>query len=238
LQNLKLKKQLRKKINKYMSKVVHPYAHRLVTLRDWKSRWFADKKYKNLLQSDVIIREHLAKKLRGFYVSRIEIERNAKTTKVMVYTSRPGMIIGRSGEGATKLKADLAAILAKKGIVAVEDFKLDIVEVTNPDADAAIVACSIAEGLEKRLPYRRVIKQAVEKIMAARGVKGARIYVGGRLAGSEIARSEQIKRGSIPLQTFRADVDFAREKAHMSYGDIGIKVWIYRGEVFNDTKKA
>lgn len=221
-----------------MSKVVHPYAHRLVTLRDWKSRWFADKKYKNLLQSDVIIREYLAKKLRGFYVSRIEIERNAKTTKVMIFTSRPGMIIGRSGEGATKLKADLGTLLAKKGIVAVEDFKLDIVEVTNPDADAAIVACSIAEGLEKRLPYRRVIKQAVEKIMSARGVKGARIYVGGRLAGSEIARSEQIKRGSIPLQTFRADVDFAREKAHMSYGDIGIKVWIYRGEVFNDTKKA
>jgi small subunit ribosomal protein S3 len=221
-----------------MSKVVHPYAHRLVTLRDWKSRWFADKKYKNLLESDVIIREYLAKKLRGFYVSRIEIERNAKTTKVMIFTSRPGMIIGRSGEGATKLKADLGKLLAKKGIVAVEDFKLDIVEVTNPDADAAIVACSIAEGLEKRLPYRRVIKQAVEKIMSARGVKGARIYVGGRLAGSEIARSEQIKRGSIPLQTFRADVDFAREKAHMSYGDIGIKVWIYRGEVFNDTKKA
>ena len=118
-----------------------------------------------------------------------------------------------------------------------EDFKFDIVEVTNPDADAAIVACMIAEGLEKRLPYRRVIKQTIEKVMGARGVKGARIYLGGRLAGSEIARSEQIKRGSIPLQTFRADVDFAREKAHMSYGDIGIKVWIYRGEVFNEQKK-
>ena len=107
-------------------------------------------------------------------------------------------------------------------------------EVTNPDADAAIVACSIAEGLEKRLPFRRVMKQSIEKVMAARGVKGARIYLGGRLAGAEIARSEQIKRGSIPLQTFRADVDFAREKAHMSYGDIGIKVWIYRGEVFSE----
>ncbi len=216
-----------------MSKVVHPYAHRLVINRDWKSRWFADKKYKTLLASDVVIREFLAKKLRGFYVSRIEIERNVKSTKIMVHTSRPGMIIGRSGEGATKLKSDLIGAMKKKKLAIPEDFKFDIVEVGNPDADAAIVACSIAEGLEKRLPYRRVMKQAIEKVIAARGVKGARIYLGGRLAGSEIARSEQIKRGSIPLQTFRADVDFAREKAHMSYGDIGIKVWIYRGEVFN-----
>jgi len=220
-----------------MSKVVHPYAHRLVTLRDWKSRWFADKKYKDLLKSDVVIREFLIKKLRGFYVSRIEIDRSAKATKVMVFTSRPGMIIGRSGEGATKLKADLIVAMKRRGVIIPEDFKFDIVEVTNPDADAAIVGCMIAEGLEKRLPFRRVMKQTIEKVMTARGVKGARIYLGGRLGGAEIARSEQIKRGSIPLQTFRADVDFAREKAHMSYGDIGIKVWIYRGEVFNDIKK-
>lgn len=221
-----------------MSKVVHPYAHRLVTLRDWKSRWFADKKYKNLLQNDVIIREFLAKKLRGFYISRVEIERNAKATKVMIHTSRPGMIIGRGGDGVNKLKAEMMKALTKKGVKIAEDFKLDIVEVVNPDADAAIVACSIAEGLEKRLPYRRVMKQAIEKVMATRGVKGARIYLGGRLAGAEIARSEQIKRGSIPLQTFRADVDFAREKAHMSYGDIGIKVWIYRGEVFKENNNV
>ncbi len=220
-----------------MSKVVHPYAHRLVTLRDWKSRWFADKKYKDLLKSDVVIREFLMKKLRGFYVSKVEIERSAKATKVVIHTSRPGMIIGRGGDGATKLKASIVAALKKKGVLSPEDFKLDIVEVTNPDADASIVACSIAEGLEKRLPFRRVMKQTIEKVMSARGVKGARIYLGGRLGGAEIARSEQIKRGSIPLQTFRADVDFAREKAHMSYGDIGIKVWIYRGEVFNDIKK-
>jgi small subunit ribosomal protein S3 len=220
-----------------MSKVVHPYAHRLVTLRDWKSRWFADKKYASLLASDVVIREFLAKKLRGFYVSRVDIERNAKATKVIVHTYRPGMIIGRGGDGATKLKADIIKVLAKRGIKAGDDLKLDIVEVTNPDADAAIVGCMIAEGLEKRLPYRRVLKQTIEKVMTARGVKGARIFLGGRLAGSEIARTEQIKRGSIPLQTFRADVDFAREKAHMSYGDIGIKVWIYRGEIFNDNNK-
>jgi len=219
-----------------MSKNVHPYAHRLVILRDWKSRWFADKDYKTLLKSDIVIREFFHKKLRGFYVSKIEIERGAKATKVLIHTSRPGMIIGRSGEGATKLKSDLIAKMRKSKVLIPEDFKLDIVEVQNPDADAAIVAYSIAEGLEKRLPYRRVMKQAIEKVMAARGVKGARLFLGGRLAGSEIARTEQMKRGSIPLQTFRADVDFAREKAHMSYGDIGIKVWIYRGEVFNNEK--
>lgn len=219
-----------------MSKVVHPYAHRLVTLRDWKSRWFADKKYKDLLKSDVVIREFLAKKLRGFYVSRVEIERNMKSTKIIIHTSRPGMIIGRSGEGATKLKSEIEKQLKRKKVLNIEDFKLDIVEVANPDADASIVACAIAEGLEKRLPFRRVMKQSIEKVISARGVKGARIYLTGRLGGAEIARSEQVKRGSIPLQTFRADVDFAREKAHMSYGDIGIKVWIYRGEVFNDIK--
>jgi small subunit ribosomal protein S3 len=220
-----------------MSKVVHPYAHRLVTLRDWKSRWFADKKYKDLLKSDVVIREFLVKKLRGFYISRVEIDRSAKATKVMVFTSRPGMIIGRGGDGANKLKKDLVIAMSRRGVIIPEDFKFDILEVTNPDADAAIVACMIAEGLEKRLPFRRVMKQTIEKVMTARGVKGARIYLGGRLGGAEIARSEQIKRGSIPLQTFRADVDFAREKAHMSYGDIGIKVWIYRGEIFNEVKK-
>lgn len=220
-----------------MSKVVHPYAHRLVTLRDWKSHWFADKKYKDLLKSDVVIREFLVKKLRGFYISRIEIDRSAKATKVMVFTSRPGMIIGRGGDGANKLKKDLVTAMSRRGVIIPEDFKFDILEVANPDADAAIVACMIAEGLEKRLPFRRVMKQTIEKVMTARGVKGARIYLGGRLGGAEIARSEQIKRGSIPLQTFRADVDFAREKAHMSYGDIGIKVWIYRGEIFNEIKK-
>lgn len=219
-----------------MSKVVHPYAHRLVNLKDWKSRWFAGKNYKDLLAGDVLIRKFLDKRLRGFYVSRIEIERNRKSTKIMVFTSRPGMIIGRGGDGVTKLKNDLLSMLAKNKITVAPDFKFDIVEVQNPDADAMIVACAVAEGLEKRLPFRRVLKQMIEKIMSARGVKGARILVGGRLGGAEIARTEQIKRGSIPLQTIRADVDFAREKAHMPYGDIGIKVWIYRGEVFDENK--
>lgn len=221
-----------------MSKIVHPYAHRLVTLRDWKSRWFADtKKFAGVLNADVAIREYLDKKLRGFYVSTVEIERSRKATRVIIRTSRPGMLIGRGGDGATKLKDAILKVLKKRGIQQSDEFKLDVVEVPNPDADAAIVAYSVAEGLEKRLPYRKVMKGTIEKVMAVRGVKGVRIVLGGRLGGAEIARGEELKKGSIPLQTIRADIDFAREKAHMTYGDIGIKVWIYKGEVFADKDK-
>lgn len=220
-----------------MSKVVHPYAHRLVILRDWKSRWFATAdKYKDYLKGDVLVREFLKKKMRGLYVSSIEMERSPKSTRFIIRTSRPGMVIGRSGEGSIKLKNDIIKFMKGKNIPVPEDMKLDIIEVANPDADAAIVGYSVAEALEKRLPFRRVMKQAVERVMATRGVEGVRIVLGGRLGGAEIARIEEQKRGSIPLQTFRADVDFAREKAHMTYGDIGIKVWIYRGEVFNEKK--
>jgi len=222
-----------------MSKIVHPYAHRLVILRDWKSRWFADpKKYVDYLKGDVLIREWLEKKLRGMYVSSIEIERSQKATRFIIKTSRPGLIIGRSGEGATKLKEAIIKKIDKLGVIKLGDFKLEIVEVTNPEADASIVAYMIAEGLEKRMPYRRVIKQIIEKVMTTRGVEGARVVLSGRLGGAEIARTEELKRGSIPLQTFRADIDFKRERATLSYGVIGIKVWIYRGKIFADKKPA
>ena len=207
-------------------------------LRDWKSRWFADnKKYVDFLKGDVLIREFLEKKMRGMYVSTIEIERSRKATRFIIKTSRPGLIIGRNGEGATKLKEEILKKMDKLKLGRAEDFKLEIVEITNPEADAAIVAFMIAEGLEKRMPYRRVIKQTIEKVMSARGVQGARILLSGRLGGAEIARSEELKRGSIPLQTLRADIDFKRERAHLPYGDVGIKVWIYRGKVFADKKK-
>ena len=203
-------------------------------LRDWKSRWFADpKKYVAYLKGDVLLREYLEKKLRGMYISSIEIERNQKMTRFIIKTSRPGLIIGRSGEGATKLKEDILKKMESLKLSKTEDFKLEIVEVANPEADAAIVAYMIAEGLEKRMPYRRVIKQIIEKVMAAPGVQGARIVLGGRLGGAEIARMEELKRGSIPLQTLRADIDFKRERATLTYGVIGIKVWIYRGKIFS-----
>ena len=221
-----------------MSKIVHPYAHRLIILRDWKSHWFADpKKYCQYLKGDVLIREYLEKKLRGMYISSIEIERNQKTTRFIIKTSRPGLIIGRNGEGVTKLKEDIFKKMAKLKLAKSEDFKLEIIEVGNPEADASIVAYMIAEGLEKRMPYRRVVKQIVEKVMAAHGVEGVRVVLSGRLGGAEIARTEELKKGSIPLQTFRAEIDFKREKAHLPYGDVGIKVWIYRGKIFANNKK-
>lgn len=220
-----------------MSKVVHPYAHRLVTLRDWKSRWFAtEKKYVDNLKVDVVVREYLEKKLRGSYLSSVEIERSQKAVRVLIRTSRPGMVIGRSGEGALKLKSGLAKEMKRKKVSLEDEIKLEVVEVASPEGDAKIVAYMIAEGLEKRMPYRRVMKQIIEKVMTVRGVSGVKLYVGGRLGGAEISRSEILKRGSIPLQTIRADIDYAREKAHLAYGDIGIKVWIYKGEVF-DIKK-
>ncbi len=222
-----------------MSKKVNPYSHRLVVLRDWKSRWFSTgKKFAETLKSDIIIREFLTKKLRSAYLSTVEIERSRKATRIIIKTSRPGVIIGRSGEGAKKLREDLTAMMTKKGLSVPEDMKIDIQEVTNPDADAQIVAYSIVEGLEKRLPFRRVIKQTLEKVMASREVKGARIVVSGRLNGADMARREEVKQGSIPLQTIRADVDFARERAVMSYGTLGIRVWIYRGEVFEKDRAA
>ncbi|MFA5933914.1 MAG: 30S ribosomal protein S3 [Candidatus Paceibacterota bacterium] len=220
-----------------MSKIVHPYAHRLVILRDWKSRWFAsDKKYVDFLRADVLVRRFLEKKLQGFYAASIEFERSQKGARIIIRTSRPGMIIGRSGEGAIKLRNDILKFMKKNKIAEPEDLKIDIVEVANPDSDANIVAFAVAEGLEKRMPFRRVLKQTIEKVMQSRDVKGARIVLGGRLGGAEIARSEELKKGSIPLQTFRADIDFSRQRAHLPYGDIGIKVWIYRGQVFAEKK--
>lgn len=217
-----------------MSHSVHPYAHRLGIIRDWKSRWFGvNKQYRTFLKTDIVIREYLIKELRTFYVSDVQIERNQKAIKLIIRTSRPGMIIGRAGDGVTKLREKIMKLLKRRGIdLAGQELKLDIEEVRNPESNAAIVGLMVAEGLEKRLPFRRVVKQAIEKVMANREVQGARIKLSGRLGGAEMARQEDLKKGRIPLQTLRADIDFAREKAHMTYGDIGIKVWIYKGQIF------
>ncbi|MBI2475783.1 MAG: 30S ribosomal protein S3 [Candidatus Taylorbacteria bacterium] len=218
-----------------MSHTVHPYSHRLGIIRDWKSRWFSlDSKYKEFLRADIAVREFLAKRLRGLYVSGVELERSQKTFRIIVKTSRPGLIIGKSGEGAVKLKTEILKLLRREKALATQELKLDIEEVRSPESNAAIVAQMVVEGLEKRMPFRRVMKQTIEKVMANRDVKGVKIYLGGRLGGADMARSEELKKGQIPLQTFRADIDFARDKAHMTYGDIGIKVWVYKGEVFAD----
>ena len=223
-----------------MTHTVHPYAHRLGILRDWKSRWFSSnpRVYREGVKLDTNIREFLTKRLRGMYVSSVEMERNQNRLRIIIKTSRPGIIIGRSGEGSTNLKAEIDKLVAKLKIEETQEIKIDIEEVRSPEANAAIVAQMIAEGLEKRMPFRRVLKQTADKVMANRDVKGVRISVAGRLGGTEMARREQVKKGRIPLQTFRADIDFAREKAYLPYGVIGIKVWVYKGDLFNDTQET
>lgn len=214
-----------------MSQVAHPYGYRLVTLRDWKSRWFASKpaKFRELLRADVLLREYLEKRLAGYYISDIQFERGRKSTRLIIETSRPGMVIGRSGEGAQKLRADVMKFMHKNQISMPQDFKIDVVEVDNPDASAMIIAHNIAEALKRRLPHRRVTKQAIEKVMAVKGVKGCRIVVSGLVGGSaSMSRTEQVKRGPVPLQFIRADIDYAALPV-LGYG-IGIKVWVYWGD--------
>ena len=220
-----------------MTKIVHRYAHRLGIIKDWKSRWFSlNADFRLNLKGDMMMREWLTKNLKNQYVGLVEIERNSKAIKVIINTSRPGVVIGKSGDGVIKIKNALEKILLKLGEKA-PNLQIEVVEIKNPEGNASIVSQMIAEGIEKRLPYRRVLKQTVEKVMAVKDIKGIRIYLGGRLAGADMARSEEIKRGRIPLQTIRADIDYARHKAHMPYGDLGIKVWIYKGDIFNKAQK-
>lgn len=226
-----------------MTHTVHPYAHRLGIIRDWKSRWFAaDKKsYRENIMVDEAIRRYLMKRLRGTYTSGIDIERSQSELRVILSTARPGLVIGRSGENAAKLRADITAVVQKVSghmLPAGKQVKLDINEIRQPETNAAVVAYMIAEGLEKRMPFRRVLKQTVEKVIAAREVEGVRIAISGRLGGAEMSRKEEIKKGRIPLQTFRADIDFAHEQAYLPYGVIGIKVWIFRGNVYQDKKTS
>lgn len=220
-----------------MTHVVHPYSHRLGIIRDWKSRWFGTKKnYKQFLKSDVLIREFLEKTMRGSFVADIQMERSEKTLHIIIESSRPGMIIGRSGEGSVKLKESIGKFIKRNKLITGGELKIDIKEVRSPESNSMIVAQMIAEGLEKRLPFRRVGKQIVEKVMANRDVLGVKLELSGRLGGASMARQEKIKKGRIPLQTLRADVDFTKYEAHMPYGKIGIKVWIYKGEIFSSKK--
>jgi small subunit ribosomal protein S3 len=218
-----------------MTHTVHPFAHRLGVIRDWKSRWFASnpKQFRENVMIDTTIRSFLKKRLRGMFVTSVEIERTRQAIRVLVKTSRPGLVIGRGGEGSLKLQKEIAAKMRLVKGAPQLPVKLDIEEVRSPESQAPVVAYMVAEGLEKRQTFRRVLKQTVEKVMANRDVQGVRIAISGRLGGAEMSRQEEIKRGRVPLQTIRADIDFAREQAYLPYGVIGIKVWIYRGEIFD-----
>ncbi len=231
-----------------MTHTVHPYAHRLGIIRDWKSRWFSKTpaEYRLNVIVDATIRRFLKKRLRGMYVTSVEIERSRGSIRCLIKTSRPGLIIGRGGEGSQRLTKEIEEVVHKiklpiRGVQAGSKkiaVRLDIEEVRSPESQAPIVAWMVAEGLEKRQTFRRVLKQTVEKVMANRDVEGVRIGVSGRLGGAEMSRQEEIKRGRIPLQTLRADIDFAREIAYLPYGVIGVKVWIYRGEIFSEKQGA
>ncbi len=221
-----------------MTHIAHPYVQRLGINRDWKSRWFASnpKQYREYLRADNAIRKFLGAKLKGMSVDTLTLERDEKVLRVLIKTARPGLIIGRSGEGATKLRKEVDMLLRTLKLTEKPDIKIDIEEVRSVETSASIVAQMVAEGLEKRMQFRRVMKQTIEKAMANRDVQGIRIIMSGRLGGADMARREELKKGRIPLQTLRADIDFARERATLPYGVIGVKVWIYRGDVFENRK--
>jgi len=220
-----------------MSHTSHPYSMRLGIIRPWKSRWFSVKNYQKFLKEDVLLRKHLEKKLRGMLVDMVEIERAPSTLNVIIKTARPGLLIGRGGEGVEKLKKEVEVFLKKiRKASAKIGLKLTVEEIKSPEQHAGVMVETVAQDLEKRLPFRRVLKHTMSKIMSSKGVRGAKITLSGRLDGAEMARYEWLKEGRVPLQTLRADIDFARGRAHLPYGDLGIKVWIYKGEIFNKEK--
>jgi len=216
-----------------MSHKVHPIGYRLGINVGWNSRWFDAKKYPQKLSQDIAIREYLTKKLRGAGVERIEIERTSNQISVIIHSSRPGIIIGRAGAGAEGLNKDIARVMRKvaKGVDEQEaQLKIEVREVRNPESFASLVGLSVAEQIERRMPFRRVIKRSMERIMINKEVKGARIMLSGRLGGAEMARKEWIKEGNMPRNTLRSDIDFSVQEAYTTYGVIGIKVWIYKGQ--------
>jgi small subunit ribosomal protein S3 len=208
---------------------VSPIGLRIGIIRDWESKWFAGKEYGTLLMEDVKIRDFLKKKLKDAAVSHIEIERAANRVNVTIHTAKPGMVIGKGGAEVENLRNEIVRLTGKK-------VHINIAEIKNPDLDAILVAENIAQQLERRISFRRAMKQAIQRTMRA-GAQGVKVMVSGRLGGAEIARSEGYSEGTVPLHTLRADIDYGTAEAHTTYGRIGVKVWIYRGEVLPARKK-
>jgi small subunit ribosomal protein S3 len=210
---------------------VHPGGLRIGIIKDWDAKWFANKKdFSDLLIEDVKLRRFIKKKFFQSGVSKVEIERAANRLKVSIHTSKPGMVIGKGGTGVEQLKKDLEAKFKDKQI------HINVIEVNKPETNAQLVAENIAAQLEKRISFRRAMKQAISRTLKA-GSLGIKTQVSGRLGGAEIARSERYHEGTIPLQTLRADIDYGFAEAHTTYGRIGVKVWIYKGEIL-PIKKA
>lgn len=211
-----------------MSHKVHPKAFRIKGIDSWSSRGFYEKRFAKDLEVDVGIREFLQSRIGKLGVEKIDIERFPGRINVIIFTARPGLIIGRGGEGVDRLRKELEKMILKEKL----EMKIEIREVKNPWTSAPLVAQWMAAQIEKRIPFRRVLKQSLEKIMANKGVEGARAELSGRLDGNEIARREWLKKGRLPRQTIRADIDYARDAAYCTYGKVGIKIWIYKGEKF------
>lgn len=207
-----------------MGQKIHPVGLRIGIIRDWESRWFANKKeYQGLLMEDLRVREFVMKRLKDASVSRVHIERSANRLNVTVHTAKPGMVIGKGGTEVDTLRNQLTDMTGKR-------VHINISEIKSADLDAKLVADNIALQLERRVAFRRAMKQAMQRTLRS-GAKGIKVQVSGRLGGADIARSEGYSEGTVPLHTLRADIDYANTEAHTTYGRIGVKVWIYRGEV-------
>jgi len=222
-----------------MGQKVHPKAFRLKINKTWDSKWFSDKEFPQLLEQDIKVRRFILKKFKTAAVSSVGIERSANSININIRCAKPGIIIGRGGQGAEDLKKEVHnkflkdAFSRKKGI---RNININIIEVEDLNLDAAVIVSQVIADLEKRIPFRRAVKQAMNRAEKA-GAKGVKVIVSGRLNGAEIARAETFLNGKVPLHTLRADIDYSRDAASTIYGQIGVKVWVYRGEVFEQKTK-
>lgn len=213
-----------------MGQKVHPIGFRLGIIKDWEAHWFAEKEYTRLLHEDIALRRLIQEQLKEAGVSRIEIERSANQVVVTIHTAKPGIVIGKSGAKVEELRHQLEAKTGKK-------VRVNISEIRQPELDATLVARSIAEQLERRVAFRRAMKQAVTRAIQ-RGAKGIKVIVSGRLGGAEMSRREREVAGKVPLHTLRADIDYGMAEARTTFGMIGVKVWIYKGEILPQPKAA
>lgn len=213
-----------------MGQKIHPHGLRLGIIKTWDAKWYAGKDFADNLHEDLKIRKFIKTKAFSAGVSKLVIERASNRVKVIIHTAKPGMIIGRGGAGIEDMKKSLKQLTGKQ-------IDINIAEVRQPDMDAQLVAENIAAQLERRIAFRRAMKQSIQRTMRV-GAKGIKVMVGGRLGGAEIARSEAARDGSIPLHTLRADIDYGTAEAHTTYGLIGVKVWIYKGEILPEVKKV
>ncbi|ANU15833.1 30S ribosomal protein S3 [Planococcus sp. CP5-4] len=213
-----------------MGQKIHPIGMRIGIIRDWESKWYAEKDYATLLHEDLKIREYIETRLKEASVSKIEIERAANRVNVTIHTAKPGMVIGKGGSEVEVLRTQLNSMTGKR-------VHINIVEIKRADLDAKLVAEGIARQLENRASFRRAQKQTIQRTMRS-GAKGIKTQVSGRLGGADIARAESYSEGTVPLHTLRADIDYAHAEADTTYGKLGVKVWIYRGEVLPTKKKS